>query len=52
MLKKIGDEIIVLIGKGKKKVLYYNDKNSPDNIAVEEDIVKYWRDVAVEGFLV
>ena len=37
------------MGKGKKKVLYYNDKNSPDNIQVEEDIVKYWRDVAVDA---
>lgn len=37
------------MGKGKKKILYYNDKNSPENIQVEEDIVKYWRDVAVEG---
>lgn len=49
MLKKIGDEIIVMVGKGKKKVLYYNDKNTADNIVVEEDIVKYWRDVAVDG---
>jgi transcription initiation factor TFIIE subunit beta len=39
----------MLVGKGKKKVLFYNDKNSPDNIQVEEDIVKYWRDVPVEG---
>lgn len=38
-----------MVGKGKKKVLYYNEKNSADNIVVEEDIVKYWRDVAVDG---
>lgn len=38
-----------MVGKGKKKVLFYNDKNSADNITVEEDIVKYWRDVEVGG---
>lgn len=37
------------MGKGKKKVLYFNDKNSAENIQIEEEIVKYWRDVAVEG---
>ena len=47
--QKIGDEIVVFVGKGKKKVLYWNDKNSADNIVVEEDIVKYWRDVDVGG---
>lgn len=40
---------MILVGKGKKKVLFYNDKNSADNIVVEEDIVRYWRDVAVDG---
>lgn len=49
MVKKLGDEIVVLTGKGKKKVLYYLDKSSPENITVEEDLVRYWRDVAVEG---
>jgi len=44
-----GDEIVVIVGKGKKKVLFYNEKNSADNIQVEEDIVKYWRDVDVGG---
>lgn len=39
-----------MVGKGKKKVLYYNDKTSQEiNLQVEEDIVKYWREVAVEG---
>ena len=38
-----------MVGKGKKKVLFYNDKNSADVITVEEDIVKYWRDVDVGG---
>lgn len=38
------------MGKGKKKVVYYNEKNTPDiNLQVEEDIVKYWREVAVDG---
>ena len=37
------------MGRGKKKVLYYNDKNSPENIQVEDELKKYWRDVAVEG---
>jgi len=40
---------VVIVGKGKKKVLFYNEKNSADNIQVEEDIVKYWRDVDVGG---
>jgi transcription initiation factor TFIIE subunit beta len=30
-------------------VLFYNDKNSADNIEVDEEIIKYWRDVPVEG---
>ena len=47
--QKLGEEIVVLVGKGKKKILYYNDKSSPENIQVEEELVKYWRDVAVEG---
>lgn len=37
------------MGKGKKKVLYYNDKSVSENMQVEEDIIKYWRDVPVEG---
>lgn len=50
IFKKPSDEIVQLFGKGKKKILYYNDtKNAAENIQVEEDIVKYWRDVAVEG---
>lgn len=37
------------MGKNRKKVLYYNEKNPAENIQVEEEIIKYWRDVAVEG---
>ncbi len=41
---------MIIVGKGKKKVLYFNDKSSTDiNLQVEEDIVKYWREVAVDG---
>ena len=28
------------MGKGKKKVLYFNDKSSPENIQIEEELVK------------
>jgi transcription initiation factor TFIIE subunit beta len=38
-----------MMGKEKKKVLYYNDTKSPENLQVEEDIIKYWREVAVDG---
>lgn len=38
------------MGKGKKKVLFYNEKlTGAENIQVEDDIIKYWRDVPVEG---
>jgi transcription initiation factor TFIIE subunit beta len=37
------------MGKSKKKVLYFNDKSASENIQVDEELVKYWRDVAVEG---
>jgi transcription initiation factor TFIIE subunit beta len=47
--KKPSDEIITIVGKGKKKVLYFNEKNPSENIQVEEDIIKYWREVPVEG---
>ena len=41
---------MIIVGKGKKKVLYFNDKSSTEiNLQVEEDIVKYWREVAVDG---
>lgn len=49
VIKKLGDEIVVLTGKSKKKVLYYADKNSADHIAVEEDLVRYWREVPVDA---
>lgn len=37
------------MGKGRKKVLFYNDKSPVENIQVEEDIIKYWRDVPIDG---
>jgi transcription initiation factor TFIIE subunit beta len=49
IFRKPSEDIITLFGKGKKKILFYQDKNSAENIQVEEDIVKYWRDVAIEG---
>ncbi|CAF0709200.1 unnamed protein product [Brachionus calyciflorus] len=49
VFKKLGDDIVVMMGKGKKKVLYYNDVKSAENLQIEEDIVKHWRDVGVDG---
>ncbi len=36
-------------GKGKKKVLFFNDKTANENAQIDEDLVKYWRNVAVDG---
>jgi transcription initiation factor TFIIE subunit beta len=47
--KKLGDDIVVITGKGKKKVMFFNDTKSPENLQIEEEIVNYWRDVAVDG---
>ena len=38
-----------MIGKEKKKVLYYNDTKSIENLQVNEDIIRFWREVAVDG---
>lgn len=38
-----------MMGKGKKKVLFHNDKSAVENIQIEKDIINYWRDVPVEG---
>lgn len=40
---------MIITGKEKKKVLYYNDVKSAENLHVDEDIIKYWREVAVDG---
>lgn len=49
--KKLGEnsDIVVMPGKAKKKVFFYNDTKSAENLQLDEEIVKYWRDVAVDG---
>ena len=48
--KKASDDFVLLTGKGKKKIVFYNDRSAVEGIInVEEEIVKYWRDVAVDG---
>ena len=37
------------MGKGKKKVLFYNDKASPENLPVDKELVELWRNVTVDG---
>jgi transcription initiation factor TFIIE subunit beta len=38
-----------LSGKGKKKILFYNERNPTDLIQVDQDIVEHWRRVQIEG---
>jgi transcription initiation factor TFIIE subunit beta len=38
-----------MMGKEKKKVLYFNDVKSNENLQIDEELIKHWRDVAVEG---
>jgi len=49
IFKKPSEDIVILSGKGKQKILYYNDKSSPENIQVELDITKMWNNVSVDG---
>ncbi len=39
----------MLSGKGKKKVLFYNDKTANESAQIDEDLIKLWRNVAVDG---
>lgn len=38
-----------MTGSRKKKILYFNEKTSNEPIQIEEELVKYWRNVPVEG---
>lgn len=42
-------DIIILNGSRKKKIVYFNDKNASEELKIDEDLVKFWRNVAVEG---
>jgi transcription initiation factor TFIIE subunit beta len=38
-----------MTGSRKKKILYFNDKTTNEPIQIEEELVKYWRNVPVDG---
>ena len=39
----------MIIGKGKKKLLFLNERNPLEQIKIDQDIVEHWRKVQIEG---
>jgi transcription initiation factor TFIIE subunit beta len=46
-LKALDSELITITRQDKKKVLFYKDRHS--EISIDEEFVKLWRSVAVDG---
>ena len=42
-------EIRTIIGKGKKKLLFYNERIPTEQIKIDQDIVEHWRKVQIDG---
>jgi transcription initiation factor TFIIE subunit beta len=46
-VQNLESELITIVRQDKKKVLFYNDRHAEINI--DEEFVKLWRSVAVDG---
>lgn len=49
VMKDLKDSVIHLIRPDKKEMLYYNNKDDYPPVTIDEDIVKCWRSVSIEG---
>lgn len=45
--KKPGEEIAIVTGKGKKKVLFYIDKSVVEDITLDDELIRHWHAVSL-----